>query len=119
MTTRPSIDELSAAVRAFAHERDWAEFHDPKNLAMALASEAGELCSVLRWIRNEESDRALMSEPTRSAALSELGDVAVLLLLLCERADARFDEVVLQKLAANNVKYPVEHSKGKPEPPTM
>jgi dCTP diphosphatase len=118
MTDRFEIETLSAAVVSFAADRDWEQFHDPKNLAMALASESGEICAALRWVRNDESDQAVQSEPLRSALLAEIGDVAVLLLLLCQRVGTHLDEVVLNKLAANNLKYPVEISKGQPEVPT-
>ena len=84
----------------------------------ALASETGELCAVLRWIANDESDRAIGTEPIRSELLSEMGDVAVLLLLLCQRVGTHLDEVVLEKLAANGLKYPVNESKGRAEKPT-
>lgn len=113
----PGTDELQKAVAAFATERDWGQFHDPKNLAMALASEVGELCAVLRWVGNNESDELSRQEPQREALLKEIGDVAVLLLLLCDRVGARFDEVVLGKLASNALTYPIILSKGKAERP--
>ncbi len=118
MTDRTELQELEEAVKTFAAARDWGKFHDPKNLAMALASETGELCAVLRWIANDESDRAIGTEPIRSELLSEMGDVAVLLLLLCQRVGTHLNEVVLEKLAANGLKYPVTESKGRAEKPT-
>lgn len=119
MTDRLELADLEKAVRTFAASRDWEQFHDPKNLAMAIASEAGELCAALRWITNEDSDSAAKAEPLRSALLSEIGDVGVLLLLLCQRVGAQFDAVVMGKLAVNDLKYPIDKSKGTAERPSM
>ena len=71
MKVIPETDELQAAVAAFAQERDWEQFHDPKNLAMALASEVGELCALLRWTSNYDSDRLSEANPGREAMLAE------------------------------------------------
>ena len=66
-------------------ERDWSQFHDPKNLAMLLASEAGELLAEYRWVRNEMAD-ALSCEPeARQRIANEVGDVGIALMLLCDR----------------------------------
>lgn len=119
MSDRLELKELEDAVKMFAAEREWGQFHDPKNLAMALASETGELCAVLRWVGNDESDRAVRTEPLRSALMAEIGDVAVLLLLLCQRTGTQLDEVVLNKLAANGLKYPIDRSIGRAEKPNM
>ena len=85
MSEPPSASHLSEQVVAFASRRQWERFHDPKNLAMALATEAGELLAPLRWVRNEDSDTLARTEPTRTHLLDEMGDVAILLLLLCDR----------------------------------
>lgn len=119
MTDRGKLPALEKAVETFASARDWGKFHDPKNLAMALASESGELCAVLRWIRNDESDKAVQVEPLRADLLSEMGDVAVLLILLCRRVGTHLDDVVLQKLEANGLKYPIEKSKGRADVPVV
>lgn len=119
MNDRQDLATLEAAVADFAAARDWQHFHDPKNLAMAIASESGELCALLRWTRNDESDSALRDEAFRSSLFEELGDVAVLLLLLCQRTGARFDDIVLAKLAENELKYPVIAAKGHAERPAV
>ena len=82
MTNKSGFDRLQMAVASFAARRDWGQFHDPKNLAMAIASEAGELCAVLRWVKNDESDELSRRDPGRAELLSEVGDVALLLLCL-------------------------------------
>lgn len=108
---------LQDAVVKFAHERDWEQFHDPKNLCMALASEVGELNAVLRWVRNDEVDAIVFDARTQSALRQEIGDVAILLLLLCARTKIPLDEAVLEKLNLNARKYPVDVCRGSPDAP--
>src|SRR5688500_3109695 len=109
---------LQDVVLEFARERDWEQFHDPKNLSMALASEVGELNALLRWIRNEDVPAALAVAGKRDALREEVGDIGILILLLCAHSNGHFDEAVLAKLKKNSLKYPVRESKGRPDPPT-
>jgi len=103
------VDEL----RAFVAERDWSQFHDPKNLAMLLASEAGELLAEYRWVRNESAD-ALSREPeARQRITDEIGDVGIALMLLCDRTGIDLQTAMRDKLARNRERYPVEYSKGR------
>jgi len=118
MTTKPDIRALADGAKAFAHERDWSQFHDPKNLAMALASEVGELLSVLRWIANSESDVFARTPENFRRITEELGDIGILLLLLCDRVGTSLDDAVIMKLELNAAKYPADRSRGKSEPPT-
>jgi NTP pyrophosphatase (non-canonical NTP hydrolase) len=111
------LSELMHRVTAFAAEREWQAFHDPKNLAMAIASEAGELCSTLRWISTAEADVAASAPPRREAIWHEMADIAILLLLLCNRLNVELDEIVLQKLALNEARYPVSSSRGRADRP--
>ena len=104
--------DLEERVVAFAQARDWSQFHDPKNLIMALSSEVGELADLFRWVRNEAADEAARNEPVRAALRAELGDVGILFLLLCHRAGLRMEDVVLRKLEQNELNYPVEGSRG-------
>jgi NTP pyrophosphatase (non-canonical NTP hydrolase) len=115
MSDGTDLDALQNAVTNFAHEREWEQFHDAKNLCMALASEVGELNAVLRWLRNDEVDAAVAEQRTQSALREEIGDVAILLILLCARAGVRLGEAVLEKLELNARKYPVGESRGLPE----
>src|SRR3954471_14155622 len=114
-----SCDGLLAELRTFVTEREWEQFHDPKNLAMLLASEAGELVAEYRWVRGEESD-AFSRDPVPRARISaEIGDVGLALLLLCDRIGLDPVEAMRAKLAANRAKYPVETSRGRADkPPT-
>jgi dCTP diphosphatase len=103
------VEEL----RNFVAERDWSQFHDPKNLAMLLASEAGELLAEYRWVRNEQSDAFSQEPEARQRIADEVGDVGIALLLLCDRIGMDLETAMRDKLARNRQRYPVEHSKGK------
>ena len=104
---------LVEELRGFVAERDWGQFHDPKNLAMLLASEAGELLAEYRWIPNARSD-AFSSEPeARQRIADEIGDVGIALLLLCDRTGIDLQAAMRDKLARNRLRYPVALARGR------
>ncbi len=100
-------------LRHFVAERDWSQFHDPKNLAMLLASEAGELLAEYRWVRNDQSDAFSQEPEARSRIADEVGDVGIALMLLCDRIGLDPQTAMREKLARNRQRYPVEQSRGK------
>ncbi len=106
------LDRLLDRLREFTEERDWAQFHDPKNLAMLLASEAGELVALLRWVPNAEADAFVRGPADRPAVEAEAADVAIALLLFCDRAGIDLARAVEAKIAVNAAKYPVALSRG-------
>ncbi len=110
--TMTDLDGVMTRLRAFTAERDWAQFHDPKNLAMLLASEAGELVALLRWVPNAEADAFVRGAADRPAVEAEAADVAIALLLFCDRAGIDLARAVEAKIAANAAKYPVALSRG-------
>ena len=111
------LDEMLGRLRAFARERDWEQFHDPKNLAMCLASEAGELLSELRWVSGSEADEYCRAAGARERVMAELGDIGIGWLMLCDRIGLDPIEAVRLKLEWNAVKYPAGPSRGRAEPP--
>ncbi|MEP6494786.1 MAG: nucleotide pyrophosphohydrolase [bacterium] len=111
------LDALREKLRRFVAERDWQQFHDPKNLAMALASEAGELLAELRWVPSGESDAFVRDAAARERVEREVGDVAIALLLFCERAGIDPIEAAERKLGLNATNYPVSVAKGHSERP--
>jgi len=113
-----SINDLIATVTAFANERDWSTFHDPKNLVMALSSEVGELSALFRWVRSEDADAIVLRPDVRAKVEAELGDVAILLLLLSARLSMPLDEAVHRKLLINAERYPVDASRGRADRPS-
>ena len=113
----PSLDELTAALRRFAADRDWQQFHDPKNLAMLVASEAGELVAEYRWVRGEEADAHSRAPAARARIAAEIADVGIALLLLCDRIGLDVTQAMADKLARNAARYPIEKSRGRAERP--
>ncbi len=101
-----TVAALKAAIRAFADARGWEPYHSPKNLAMALASEVGELCQEFRWLTAEESRAASADPRLREAIADELADVANIVFLLSEHTGIDLSEAVQAKLIKNAVKYP-------------
>lgn len=91
----------------FRDERDWAQFHDPKNLAAALSIEAAELNEVFLWKTTEESSQV---EVERVA--EELADVLAYALLLADRFGLDPEQIVLDKIEQNRLKYPADKAKG-------
>lgn len=112
-----SLDELRAELRAFVAAREWEQFHDPKNLAMLVASEAGELVAEYRWVRGEDADAHSREPAARARIAAEVADVGIGLVLLCERIGVDLVEVMRAKVAKNAERYPVEGARGKAERP--
>ncbi|HWP36422.1 MAG TPA: nucleotide pyrophosphohydrolase [Gemmatimonadales bacterium] len=111
------LDEIRQDLRAFVAERDWEQFHDPKNLAMAVVSEAGELAAEYRWISNAEADDWSRDPEHRNRVAREAADVAIALLLFFDRIGVDALEAVRQKLELNRRHYPVAASRGRAERP--
>jgi NTP pyrophosphatase (non-canonical NTP hydrolase) len=112
-----TVGDLTRAVRQLEMERQWEQFHDPKNLAMALVSEAGELAALLRWVPNEQADAFMEETEERARFREEIGDVGICLLLLCARTNISLDDAVLEKLTRIREKYPTALAKGRADPP--
>jgi NTP pyrophosphatase (non-canonical NTP hydrolase) len=112
-----SLESLTAELRRFVEERDWSQFHDPKNLTMLVASEAGELVAEYRWIASPAADAHGRDPAARPRIAAEIGDVGLALLLLCDRLGLDLVETMHDKLAANRLKYPVATSRGRADRP--
>jgi hypothetical protein len=111
------LDTLIAEIRIFVAEREWAQFHDPKNLSMAVASEAGELLAEYRWVGNNEADAVSQDPAARARIAAEIADVGISLLMLSDRIGLDLVGAMRAKLAQNALKYPVEKSKGRSDRP--
>ena len=98
------IEEIIEALKTFRNERDWEQFHNPKDLAIAISIEANELLELYLW-----KDA---SEVTAEKAKKELADVFSFALLLAEKYSLNMKDIVLEKIAENAIKYPIEKSKG-------
>ena len=107
-----TLDDAQAMLRQFAVEREWEQFHTPKNLAMALAGEVGELVEVFQWLTLEQSVE-VMADPQRAVQVRhELADVFGYVLRLADVLDVDLMAALDEKVELNSRRYPVEKSKG-------
>jgi len=104
------VAAVQVRLRDFASARDWERFHSPKNLAMALAGEVGELIEIFQWLTAEQSN--LLSEEERSRAKDELADIQIYLLRLADVLRLSLADAVDAKIQRNESRYPVELSRG-------
>jgi NTP pyrophosphatase (non-canonical NTP hydrolase) len=107
-----SADHLTERVRAFARERDWERFHTPKNLAMALAGEVGELLAELQWLTPEEAAAAMSDPELGPRVRAEIGDVTIYLFRLADVLGIDLIPAALDKLAEAATRYPAEAARG-------
>ena len=105
-----SLDQLRADLASFAADRDWGQFHSPKNLASALIVEAAELLEHFQWLTQEDSRR--LSEPKREAVSQEIGDVLLYVIQLSAALGINPVDAARAKLAVNALKYPVDKARG-------
>jgi dCTP diphosphatase len=105
------LDTLIQELRTFAAERDWQKYHSPKNLSMALAVEAAELMEHFQWLTEEQS--LALSEEKLAAVREEIGDVLIYLVRLCDRLGVDPLQAAMDKLRANQHKYPADRVRGK------
>lgn len=110
-----TVSELKARVLAFVRERDWEQFHTPKNLSMALAAETGELMEHFLWASAEQS-RVIANHPDRRAKIAdELADVVIYALEFANMTGLDVAAAIEAKMAANAKKYPVDKARGRSE----
>lgn len=113
MTQTPinTLDDLKQQLRHFSAERDWDQYHSPKNLAMALIVETAELLEHFQWLERDES--ADLSADTREQVRQELGDVLIYLTHLADRLDMDLLTAARDKLEINQRKYPADKVRGR------
>ncbi|TSA35841.1 MAG: nucleotide pyrophosphohydrolase [Verrucomicrobiaceae bacterium] len=105
-----SIESLTAEIRAFRDARDWRQFHNPKELAVAITAEAGELLQHFVWQSPEQSDQRVADR--RDELASEMADIAILLFELADNCEVSLPEAIRRKLARNEARYPVAKARG-------
>jgi NTP pyrophosphatase (non-canonical NTP hydrolase) len=105
-----SLDDLSNRLLTFARERDWEQFHSPKNLSMALAGEAGELLEHFQWL--SETQSAELDKGKKEDVALELADILIYLLRLAERLDIDVLDAAYRKMAINEQRYPAQRVRG-------
>jgi NTP pyrophosphatase (non-canonical NTP hydrolase) len=110
MAKTDSLQTLIQQVNTFADERDWRQFHSPKNLTMALTVEAAELLEIFQWV--ESSDSLVLTDAQRVASEHEVADILLYLLRFCEMTGIDLIAAAEAKIKLNAQKYPVELAKG-------
>lgn len=105
-----SISDLTARIQTFVDAREWRQFHNPKDLAVAIAAEAGELMQHFVWQQADQIDERL--KRNRDEIASEIADVGILLFEFADNLGLSLGEVMAEKMARNEERYPVEKSKG-------
>lgn len=107
-----NIQDIQSKIRKFVRERDWEKFHSPKNLAMALGGEAGELLELFQWLDEKESFKVMADEKSAERVKHELADIAVYVLRMCDVLSISLEDAILEKLKVNEAKYPRHLSQG-------
>lgn len=109
--THDTLKVLKAQVADFAAKRDWNQFHNPKNLAMAVSAEAGELLEHFQWLTPAQA--ADLPKAAREEIALECADVLLFLLRLCDQLEIDLAAAARRKIVLNAAKYPVEKSRGR------
>ena len=107
-----TIESLQQIYREFVAEREWAPFHTPKNLAMALTGEVGELVEIFQWLTPDESVSVMADEDRATQVRDELADVLAYLIGLAEVLSVDLEQAFREKMIKNARKYPVETARG-------
>ena len=108
--SKDSLTKLTSKLKDFAVRRDWEQFHSPKNLAMALSGEAGELLEHFQWLTEQQSQQIEANKKQEVAY--EMADILIYLLRLSERLDIDLVAAAYEKMAINEQRYPADKVKG-------
>ncbi|GGO30240.1 nucleotide pyrophosphohydrolase [Micromonospora parathelypteridis] len=107
-----SVTQLADQLRSFAEEREWQQFHTPKNLAMALSGEVGELLAELQWLTPDQAAQVMADPQAGARVRAEIGDVMIYLVRLADVLDIDLVGAATDKLADSARRYPVEIARG-------
>src|SRR5690606_20354756 len=106
------ISDVQSRLRTFADERDWAQFHTPRNLTLALVGEVGELAELVQWRTDEEIRDLVTTDDGREAMADELADVFTYLVSIADAVGIDLDAAVHRKITKNAAKYPAHLARG-------
>jgi NTP pyrophosphatase (non-canonical NTP hydrolase) len=108
-----TVGALRAAVHQFVAERDWYQYHSPKNLAMSIAIEAAEIMEHFQWLTTETAAERMQDADERAAVADELADVLIYCLSFANSSGIDLSQAILQKLARNQMRFPIERVHGR------
>lgn len=109
------LPQLQAQLQTFAQDRDWDQFHSPKNLVMALSVEVAELMELFQWLTEEQARQPTQAGVTAEAIEEELADIMLYLAQLCSKLNVDLEQAVQRKLVKNALKYPAAEVRGSAE----
>jgi len=106
-----NYDKIQNEIKTFVDERDWEQFHSPKNLSMALSVEAAELVEIFQWQKQEEYKEN--EEKVVNAVKDEVADIFYYVVRMCQKMNINLEEAFSEKMKKNRQKHPVDRVKGK------
>jgi NTP pyrophosphatase (non-canonical NTP hydrolase) len=106
-----NIKNIQKQLSDFADERDWDQFHNPKNLAMALSVESSELVEIFQWLTPEQAE-SIMSSSESEHVKEEMADIMIYLIRMADKLNVDLESAVTDKIVKNGKRYPVSLSKG-------
>lgn len=104
------MKKVEAIIKKFSQERDWEQFHNPKNLSMALSVEASELLEIFQWLTLEQAEN--LDQKKREHAKQEIADIAVYLIRMCMHLNIDLEDAIIEKMKLNEKKYPLIDENG-------
>ena len=113
-----TVEDLRQIMRQFVDQREWQPFHNPKNLAMSLAIEAAELMEHFQWLTLDEASEHSLDSDRREAICDEVADCLAYVLAIANRMEIDLSSELQRKMEKNALKYPVESSRGRSDPPS-
>jgi NTP pyrophosphatase (non-canonical NTP hydrolase) len=109
---KSEFESLLDQIQQFSEDRDWAQFHTPKNLILAISAEVGELSEVIQWKSDVEIADYLLTPEGKKRISEEIADIAIYLIRLCQQQGLSFVKILDEKIENNAKKYPIEKAKG-------
>ena len=110
---KTTLYTLKYIVEHFVKERDWSQFHSPKNISMALAIEASELMDLFKWDTEKDSKEKMSKSTSREEATDELADIMIYAIAFANRNNIDISSAVEKKIKKNEQKYPIDQYKGR------
>lgn len=105
-----NLEHIQTIIKNFSKQRNWDQFHNPKNLAMALSVETAELVEIFQWLSSEQA--LTLPEEKHIHLKEEVADIAVYLLRICMAYDINLEEAIIEKMKKNEAKYPLVDEEG-------
>ncbi|MEZ7893106.1 MAG: nucleotide pyrophosphohydrolase [Candidatus Wallbacteria bacterium] len=115
--SKTTIDDLKKIMKSFVAERDWQQYHDPKNLSMSIAIEAAELMELFQWLTNEQVRKIKKDSPNYTDICDELSDIMLYCMSLANVLGIDLSQAITEKVVKNVKKYPKEKCRGRYEKP--